>query len=305
MEKVAVAVDEAILTRKRPRSASFVEPPSPPSSRRIVLVEVCAEEEETETSAVSVSIEPPNVVAAVNDTASVATDNLYTRQHPRVFGCQMLSSLQHKGETTTISQSTPVVTMETILQQQPPQVRSVSDDELVRYTLAAVGAIRNNDVGKLRDLLHQQQLQQLTVNSSSESTLSWLDGRNRNGESLLHLACRRSTVEVVHFLLHEAKVSPSVTDLHGRTCFHDICWRPRVDEALPIFTLMYQHFLAQQQQEHEKKSNDGSAVALAALWPFHPDTRGHCCFDYCRQEHWKEWNSYLHGHWLPSSSNTD
>jgi hypothetical protein len=285
-------MDEPILSRKRPRSASFVDPPSPPSSSRIVVVEACNEEEiETVTAA----LEPCNVASSPID--DIANESLYIRQHPRVFGCQMLSSLQHNG-SNTMPQPTTTILMETILRQQPPQVRSVSDDELVRYTMAAVGAIRNNNVGKLRELLHQHP----PPAKNHESSLSWLDGRNRNGESLLHLACRRSTVEVVHFLLHEAKVSPGVTDLHGRTCFHDICWRPRVDEALPIFTLMYNHFLAQQQENDSKTRDSGNAVALASLWPFHPDTRGHCCFDYCRQEHWKEWNSYLHGHWLPSSA---
>jgi hypothetical protein len=257
------------------------------------VVETSAEQE-VETSA-TVSLEPPNVASTSMDD-TIANESLYTRQHPRVFGCQMLSSLQRKG--TTMSQPTSVITMETVLQEQAPQVRSVSDEELVRYTLAAVGAIRNNDVGKLRELLRQRQLTQ----ANTHEALSWLDGRNRNGESLLHLACRRSTVEVVHFLLHEAKVSPFVTDLHGRTCFHDICWRPRVDEALPIFTLMYTHFLAQQPRKLLSSNDDGEVIALASLWPFHPDTRGHSCFDYCRQEHWKEWNSYLHGHWLPSNS---
>ena len=249
----AVLEPAPIESRKRPRSASFAETKPAP---RIVMVEVCATDE----------IEDTNTV-------SVESDPLYTRQHPRVFGSQMLTSLQ-----SPIEGEDPPLTMELILQK-PPHVRNVSDDELVRYTLAAVVAIRNNNVQQLRDLWLQ------SLSSGDDHALSWLDGRNRNGESLLHLACRRSTVQVVRFLIHEAKVNVTVADLHGRTCFHDICWRPRVEEAIPIFTLLYQHFLAQPPSEDR-------------WWPFHPDTRGHCCFDYCRQEHWKEWNSYLHNSWL-------
>jgi hypothetical protein len=110
-------------------------------------------------------------------------------------------------------------------------------------------------------------------------------------------------------------VNVTVTDLHGRTCFHDICWRPHVKEAIPIFTLVYQHFLLQQQQQPSSINNNvlssnvpdhpygtkaadddtssSSASSPPFVWPLTPDIRGHICFDYCRQEHWKRWNKYL------------
>jgi len=55
---------------------------------------------------------------------------------------------------------------------------------------------------------------------------------NRFGESLIHMACRRSHRDVVSFLVNEAGVSLRVRDDYGRTPFHDACWRPELDLEL-------------------------------------------------------------------------
>jgi hypothetical protein len=133
---------------------------------------------------------------------------------------------------------------------------SPTEERRAAYCTETVTAIRNRDTAALRELL-------LAGRS--------FDACNANGETLLHLACRRGDVETVKFLLTEADVDPSVRDDMGRTVLHDVCWRPVPD--LPLMDV------------------------LLPLVP--PDTllsedrRGHTCFDYCRREHWNVWVKYL------------
>jgi len=61
---------------------------------------------------------------------------------------------------------------------------SVSDEQLEGYDAVSVRAIRENDIDQLRQLV-----------KSGRS----LNACNRNGESLLHLACRRADVAVVKY----------------------------------------------------------------------------------------------------------
>ena len=92
-----------------------------------------------------------------------------------------------------------------------------------------------------------------------------------NGESLLHLACRRSHVDTVMFLIHEAKVRVDGRDNIGRTVLHDACWR-----TIPDFALM--------------------SALLSAVSPhllLAEDTRGHTPFEYTRKHHSTEWVEFL------------
>ena len=294
----------------------------------------------------------PPISPPTTTNVSTSATALDSQQHPKILGFHVFSSkrsfkrqrsitstgseLESDQSTTTTTAATtsltdlllPTPILQRLYEHIPlPPIQPVTDDELVRYTMASVNAIRNGDVAQLRTIL-QQQLQQ---QQQQHDTLSWFDGRNRNGESLLHLACRRSTVDVVQFLIEEAQVNLFVTDLCGRTCLHDICWRPRVEEALPIFQLVRQHFMTtlhtkrmEEQQERMSAAaavNYNNIVTVASvqppvmmtttttnnnhhhhkipplpwlsMWPLQPDIRGHVCFDYCRQEHWYEWNTYL------------
>lgn len=132
--------------------------------------------------------------------------------------------------------------------------RSCFDDE--DYNHEAARAIRSNDVAALRKLL----------DDGAE-----FDGRNRNGESLLNLACRRADVETVRFLVDEARVPIDCRDGLGRTALHDACWRPT-----PTFDLV-DLFV----------SNADPKLLLAE------DARGHTPFDYARRGDWSEWTAYL------------
>jgi hypothetical protein len=132
-----------------------------------------------------------------------------------------------------------------------------SEERLQAFTNEKVDAVRNNNVETLRRM-HQQ----------GQS----LDACSKNGESLLHLACRRGTIETVQFLVQV--VPTTIQDELGRTILHDVCWRPRPDPAL--FMVVFH--------------------AVPRSFLLTPDARGHTCFDYCRKTEWPLWNAHLKEH---------
>lgn len=116
-------------------------------------------------------------------------------------------------------------------------------------------AVRACDVEKLRQLLARG---------------TQLHVCNKFGESLLHVACRRSNANVVSFLLHEANVSPRIRDDYGRTPLHDACWRGSPEYEIVEMLLQAEPRLA-----------------------FVKDVRGHRPFQYARREHWPAWKEFL------------
>jgi hypothetical protein len=133
---------------------------------------------------------------------------------------------------------------------------TVDPDVLDAYDMESVTAVRNKDVTKLRELLENGKC---------------LDASNRNGETLLHLACRRGDLKTVQFLLEEAHVNTDVCDDMGRTILHDLCWRTTPD--LEIMEILIRTVLP--------------STLIAQ------DQRGHTPLDYARREHWGVWMTFL------------
>lgn len=127
-----------------------------------------------------------------------------------------------------------------------PAAFFVESEEM--YIQEAVDAVRSNDVEALRRLAQAG---------------SNLQCGNRFGETLIHLACRRSHTDVVTFLVKEAGVSIKVRDDYGRTPMHDACWRATVDVDLMDLLM-------------------DTCPELLLL----SDKRGHTPLDYARREHW-------------------
>jgi hypothetical protein len=144
-------------------------------------------------------------------------------------------------------QNTQPLTDTDFLPPTPEQIEAYSND--------AVSAVRSSDVDSLRELL-----------SAGHS----LECCNRFGESLLHVACRRSNAEIVSFLLNEAGVSPRIRDDYGRTPLHDACWRGNPEYEIVELLLSVEPRLA-----------------------FVKDVRGHKPFQYARREHWGDWRKFL------------
>jgi ankyrin repeat protein len=141
-------------------------------------------------------------------------------------------------------------------QDQFPQPSTVDPDDYEPWDMESFQAISRNDVSKLRELLEVGKC---------------FDACNLNGETLLHLACRRGDLKTVKFMLEEACVQHDVCDDMGRTILHDVCWRPA-----PNLEIM--------------------ATLISTLSPYTliaKDRRGHTPFDYVRREHWGVWLSFL------------
>ncbi|KAL3767885.1 hypothetical protein ACHAW5_010128 [Stephanodiscus triporus] len=117
------------------------------------------------------------------------------------------------------------------------------------YDQEVVNAIRSNDVECLRKL---------------HAGGTNLQCGNRFGETLIHLACRRSNKELVAFLLDEVRISLRVRDDFGRTPMHDVCWRAEPD--LDLLDMLLDR-----------------APELLML----SDKRGHTPLCYSRREHWE------------------
>jgi ankyrin repeat protein len=138
-------------------------------------------------------------------------------------------------------------------------VNSNLEEWMENYDMEKITAIRENNLEKLRFILE---------NGGN------FNACNRNGETILHLACRRGNLDVVRFLVDEAQVEIEVQDDLGRSVLHDICWRPYPDFELMEFIM--------------------GKVPPAFLLT--EDRRGHTCFDYCRKQDWNQWNRFLHKH---------
>lgn len=130
-----------------------------------------------------------------------------------------------------------------------------TEEHYEAYDPKTIQAIRRNDVRALKSL---------------RSAGCSFQGCNRFGESLLHLACRRSSLDVIRFLIVECSVSLRVRDDYGRTPLHDVCWRKE-----PNFDIM--NIILDQEPD----------LLLIA------DRRGHVPLDYARREHWGHWIHYL------------
>lgn len=130
-----------------------------------------------------------------------------------------------------------------------------SAEEISGYGLDIIDAVRKKDIELLR---------------SYQKSGRPLQCSNQFGESILHLACRKGLLEVVEFLVNEAKVSLWVKDDFGRTPLHDACWA-----CEPNFNLL-------------DLLLDNCPDLL-----FISDARAHTPLSYVRQNHWDVFSKYL------------
>ena len=133
-----------------------------------------------------------------------------------------------------------------------------SPEMIAAYKVDTLRAARSEDIEELRKLHNKGSLLQCC---------------NAFGESLIHIACRRGSIEMVKFLVEEANVSLLVKDDYGRTPLHDACWTsvPRLD--LVLFVLQ-------------------KAPELLCV----KDVRGHTPLNYARKDHWETWHKFLKQH---------
>ena len=122
------------------------------------------------------------------------------------------------------------------------------------YTPELVNAVRINDLERIRDFSEAGRL---------------MSACNSYSESLLHLACRRSEMDVVYFVLQNGG-DCNVVDDFGRTPLHDACWRS--SQRFDIITLLL----------------DLNKDLLRMT-----DIRGATPLSYVRPHHWLEWCAFI------------
>merc|ERR1719491_2885378 len=124
-----------------------------------------------------------------------------------------------------------------------------------------VNSVRDNDLVKIRQLYHEGML---TCNAC-----------NRFGESILHMACRRGHVEMIHFLLTTVglSITTTVKDDYHRTPLHDAFWSASPNKYQIVDLLLKQP----------------ETVALLLL----KDKRGFTPLDYARGEEYEKWYHFL------------
>lgn len=134
---------------------------------------------------------------------------------------------------------------------QPP-----TEEMIDAYNNEILKSVRNNDIAKVRQMHADGKLK---VNCC-----------NKFGESILHLACRRSYTDMVEFLIRDAKLEMNIRDDYKRTILHDALWTPE-----PNFELV------------------DMLIREVPEYLLMEDVRGCTPLDYARREHWGKWLRFL------------
>lgn len=172
------------------------------------------------------------------------------------------------------------------------------------YTPEVVKAMRSQDLVTLQSIVNDQ------------GSVA-MDACNAQGETLLHLACRRRNHDLVQFLLNEAKVPVRVCDDWRKTPLHELCWNSRVGNAAKdndggVGTPTKSR---SSRGDDDAASNDGSTgtlqsddnddkedqsfdsflllVNLAPELLFAKDKRGFPALQYVPKDGWTAWCAFL------------
>lgn len=100
-----------------------------------------------------------------------------------------------------------------------------------------------------------------------------MDGCNKFGESIIHLAARKGSFKCLEYLVHCCQVDVRVCCDAGRNPLHDACW-----SAAPNFDVAFLLIKACPDLLHVR------------------DKRGHTPLEYIPRDVWSQWNSFLDSH---------
>lgn len=135
---------------------------------------------------------------------------------------------------------------------------TMTDEHIEAHTTEVERAIRSHDYETLRRMLR---------NGHTLQTC------NKHGESIIHIACRRGTTELLQFLIDEAHVSTRIRDDMGRTPLHDACWSHK-----PNFEIVME------------------LLRVSPELLFIIDKRGFTPLTYVPREAWGKWCNFLQDH---------
>ena len=167
---------------------------------------------------------------------------------------------QHPNEPVTISD-----TGESSTQSITRIMKPIHESEFIiptsiqiqNYSNKVVSAVRSSNLSELQSIYNQY-------------GKVALDTCNKFGESILHIACRRSTISIVSYLLNIVQINPCIKDDYGRNPLHDACWRSVPEYGIVELLLEKEYRLM-----------------------YSIDVRGHLPFQYARKEHWTDWIAWL------------
>ena len=129
--------------------------------------------------------------------------------------------------------------------------------QIQNYSNDVVSAVRSSNLSELQSIYNQY-------------GKVALDTCNKFGESILHIACRRSSISIVSYLINIVQINPSIKDDYGRNPLHDACWRSVPEYDIVELLLEKEYRLM-----------------------YSKDVRGHLPFQYARKEHWNDWINWL------------
>lgn len=145
--------------------------------------------------------------------------------------------------------------LDKVIDEARSQLPEITPTMIEAYGMEVSKAVRDNDLDTLKEL---------------HSAGVLLDCCNKFGDSLIHIACRRSHTQIVRFLLEEAKVCVLRMDDLKRTPLHDACWT-----AEPNFEIV------------------DMLLRAAPVQAVCKDNRGFAPFEYARQHHEEQWLEFL------------
>jgi hypothetical protein len=179
----------------------------------------------------------------------VGVDQIVTSWGSRMKDIDPVDYLQHllktRGYDREYLVASSLTSIDPLLQQ-----KRTSD-----YGCDIVNAVR------LSDVITLMQMQELG---------RCMSACNKYSESIVHMACRRSTYATVKFILNSVNITALVDD-YGRTPLHDACWRS--EPCFEIVALLM----------------DTNLDLVRCK-----DSRGSTPLHYVRREHWQQWCAFLH-----------
>jgi len=135
----------------------------------------------------------------------------------------------------------------------------VTDQDKAAFDMALVGAVRDQDLVKVKELQAQGHP---------------LQARSHTGESLLNVCARRGTPEMLRYMLRQEGVSARTCCDYGRTPLHDAAWSADA-KSLEMMKILIQE----------------CPDMLLIL-----DKRGYMPLDYIPKERWPHCCSFLDKH---------
>ena len=131
----------------------------------------------------------------------------------------------------------------------------LSEENVKAFTMNKTTAIRADDVAALRQMYENGEM---------------LLCSTQFGESILHIACRKGSINCVKYMVQELGLPVQLADDYNKNLFHDACWTSKPNFEIAKILL-------------------DSCPELLLM----PDKRGFFPLQYVPKNNWAEWCAFL------------